>query len=289
MASLFLTDSNTELPLWVVDKYGVEFFPMPYTIDDVEYKYDLGRETDIREFFEKMRNGSRPTTSMYSPQFYIDYFTDVVKKGQDILYVMFSSKLSGTYDCVMSAREAVLAEYPERSIRIVDTRGISLGAGLLVYKALQMREAGASDEEIAQWVESNRLHVNSIFTVSDLEYLKRGGRISNAAAFFGTMLDLKPIIKVDAEGKLAPADKLIGRKKALRYLVDKVLTLAENPEENVLAVLHADCEEDAQFVLRQLEGKIKFKEYWTQLVGPVIGTHAGPGTLAVCFMGKERE
>ena len=289
MSSFFLTDSNTELPLHVVDQYNVNFIPMPYTIDDVEYPYDLGRDTDIRDFFQRMRNGSKPITSMYSPQFYIDYFTDILKTGQDILFVMFSSRLSGTFDCVQQAREAVLVDFPERSIRLVDTRSISVGAGLLVYQALQMREAGKSDEEIAAWIEENRTRSNHIFTVSDLEYLKRGGRISGTAAALGTVLDLKPVLAIDKVGKLFPADKLRGRKKALRHLVDAVLNKAVDPENNVLALVHADCEEDAQFILKELEGKIKFKEYWVQLVGPVIGTHAGPGTIGVCFLGQERE
>lgn len=289
MPTIIMTDSNTEIPLWLKEKYDIPVVQMPYTLDGVEYTYDLGEKIDIQDFYRRVRGGSMPITSTYSPQFYVDFWQPMLEAGNDILFICFSSGLSSVFSHVEMAREMVRQTYPERTITLVDTKSISRGAALLVYKALQMREAGASIEEITLWLENNKMRAQHWFTVDDLFHLKRGGRLSGAAAAVGTLVNLKPVLTVNRQGQLVVAEKVIGRKKAMRTLLKRLEELAEDPEHNVLCILHADCLEEGRKLEQMVREQMNFAEVWLDYVGPVIGTHAGPGTLAFTFMGKERE
>lgn len=288
MQSIIMTDSNTELPLEVVDKYNVPFVRMPYTINNQEYFYDLGRESNLDDFYAQVRGGAMPITSMLPPAFYEEYWRPMLEAGTDILFICFSSQLSGAFNCINMARETILQEFPERKITLVDTKSISGGAGLLVYEALKMRENGKTDEEILAWLEENRTRMHHWVTVNDLMHLKRGGRISTAEAVFGGILDIKPILKINAEGKLLPCGKVSGRKKAIRTLAANVEQTVGDPAGKICVILHGDCEADALLLKQQIENKVAFQEIWVRKVGPVIGTHAGPGVLAVCYLGNER-
>ena len=199
-----------------------------------------------------------------------------------------AGQLSGTINAMRSARENLLEKFPERTFIIVDTLSISGPQTLLVLKAHEMYRAGESIETVAQWVEDNKLRAQAFFTVDDLKYLQRGGRVSATAAALGTLLDLKPILTETREGKLAAAQKVRGRKKALGYMVDKAAECIEDPAESIVLVLHADAKEDAAKVAIMLHDRIPNVRVRIENVGPVIGAHAGPGTVAVCFIGKER-
>ncbi|HWS29336.1 MAG TPA: DegV family protein [Clostridia bacterium] len=287
---VILTDADSELPLSIVDRYNVHFVPMPYHMDGNEYAYDLGRATDYKHFFERIRAGSIPTTTTYPPQYYMDMWKPYLDAGQDVLFLSFSSMLSAAYSFLCTARDELSEMYPERKIIAVDTKSISAGMAILVYEALKLRENGADIDFVAQWVEHNAMRANVWFTVDDLNHLKRGGRVSPAAAAMGSLLNLKPIITMSRAGRLVPCEKVNGRRKSLRFIADAIASRAENPSDNVLIILHGDCEEDAYAVKALVEEQgVAFKEYFIQFVGPVIGAHTGAQTLGVGFFGKERE
>ena len=281
------TDSNSETPLEVIKKHNIPFVKMDYLLDGEEYFYDLGEKTDYKSFFAKVRNGSMPTTSTYPPSFYEDLFRPYLKEGKDILFLAFSSELSAAFGFLSTAAENLREEFPERTIRLVNTLRISAPMAVLNIEAIEMYEAGKSLNEVADWVENNYKRSHGYFTVDDLNHLKRGGRISPAVAMVGTMMNVKPILSINNEGKIISLEKAKGRKKAMHRIVELTMENIENPEARTLIIVHADCEEDALKLKALIEEKVKFKKTYVQYVGPVIGTHAGPNTLAACFIGKE--
>ena len=283
---VFMTDSDSDLPFHLKEQYDIPVVYMPYALDGKEYFDDLGQMLDHKSYFTAMRNGAVPVTSALNEAAYMDYFEPVLKE-KDLLFVAFSSKLSCTLQAVYSAREKLLEQYPERKFVVVDTLRISGPMTLLVLKAHEMYRAGKSIEEVAGWLEENKLRAQAYFIVDDLKYLKRGGRISATAATVGTMLDLKPIISEATDGTLAANDKIRGRKKAIAFIVDKMLEFAPDPEESPIIVLNADCLEDAERVKAQIEQKLPGANVMIENVGPVIGAHAGPGTIALCFIGTK--
>jgi len=285
---IIMTDSNSELPLSVAQKYQVPFVRMPYLLEGCEHTYDLGEGTDLPGFFTRMRGGSVPTTTTYPPQHYIDLWEPVLAKGRDILFVSFSSRLSNAFSFITAAAAEVKDKYPERRIELFDSLSISGGMALLVYGALRLHAAGAPMDEVMAWLSANTQRANHYFTVGDLVYLKRGGRITASAAFMGTMLNIKPILILTPEGTIVSKEKVKGRKKSIQTLADAVTERAEDPAGNACIILHGDCEVDALQLRSLIEQKIRFGEVFLQYIGPVIGTHAGPDTLGVCFLGKER-
>lgn len=285
---ILMTDSDSDLPFALKVQYDIPVVYMPYTLDGKEYFDDLGQTLDHKSFFDKMRQGAHPTTSALNETIYEEYFEPILSKGQDLLFLAFSSQLSGTINAIRAARETLLERYPERRFILVDTLSISGPQTLLVLKAHEMYREGASMETVAEWVESNKLRAQAFFTVDDLKYLQRGGRISPAAAAIGSLLDLKPILTETREGKLAAAAKVRGRKKALGYMVDKAVESIRDPHESIILVLHADAIADADKVSGMLSEKLPESVIRIENVGPVIGTHAGPGTVAICFIGNER-
>ena len=285
---VFMTDSDSDLPYELKVRYDIPVVSMPYTLEGKEYFDDLGQTLDSKSFFDKMRAGAQPSTSALNETIYLEYFEPVLAEGKDLLFVAFSSQLSGTINAVYAARETLLAKYPERKFTVVDTLSISAPMAILVLKAHELYRAGKPMEEVAAWLEENKLRAQAWFTVDDLKYLKRGGRISPAVAAIGTMLDLKPILTETLEGKLASADKVRGRRKAMNYIVDKAVENVADQKEAVGIILHADAIDDAQKLRDMLAAKLPDMELRIDNVGPVIGTHAGPGTLAFCFLGKKR-
>lgn len=286
---VFMTDSDSDLPYSYVDELDMTMVYMPYIIDGKEYLDDLGRSGKQKEYFDNMRAGATPVTSLLPQPVYEEYFEPVLQQGKDILFVAFSSQLSGTIRNIYAAREELLEKYPERKITVVDTLSISAPQSILILKAHAMYREGKSMEEVAAWLEENKLKAQAWFTVDDLVYLKRGGRISAVAAAVGGLLDLKPIITETKEGKLVSTEKVRGRKAALRNLVDKAVENIDDPANADVIILHADAPEDAARVESKLKEKIPgLNKVDTYYVGPVIGAHCGPGTVAVCFFGKER-
>ena len=286
---VFMTDSDSDLPFSYVDQLDMTMVYMPYIIDGKEYFDDLGRAGNQKEYFDNMRAGATPVTSLLPQAVYEEYFEPVFQEGKDILFVSFSSQLSGTIRNIYAAREELLEKYPERKMIVVDTLSISAPQTILILKAHALYREGKSMEEVAAWLEENKLKAQAWFTVDDLVYLKRGGRISAVAAAVGSMLDLKPIITETKEGKLVSTEKVRGRKQALRVLVDKAVENIDDPANADVIILHADAPEDAARVESKLKDKIPgLGKIDTYFVGPVIGAHCGPGTVAVCFFGKER-
>ncbi len=286
---IFMTDSDSDLPFRYVDELNISMVYMPYILDGKEYLDDLGRSGKQKDYFDKMRGGAAPVTSLLPKDAYIEYFEPFFAEGKDILFIAFSSKLSGTINNVYAAREELEQKYSGRRLVVVDTLSISIPQSILILKAHKLYREGRSIDEVAEWVESNKMRAQAWFTVDDLKYLRRGGRISSVAATVGTMLDLKPIIVENREGKLASLDKVRGRKSALRYLADKAAENVESLEDAELTVIHADAPEDAERLLALLRERIPSAgNINVEFVGPVIGAHCGPGTIAVCLFGKER-
>ena len=283
---VFMTDSDSDLPFHLKEQYDIPVVYMPYALDGKEYFDDLGQMLDSKSYYDKMRAGASPVTSALNEEAYLEYFEPVLKE-KDLLFVAFSSKLSCTLQSANAAREKLLQKYPERTFIIVDTLSISGPMTLLVLKAHEMYRAGKPIQEVADWLENNKLRAAAYFTVDDLKYLKRGGRISAVAATVGTMLDLKPIIVEASDGTLKAGDKIRGRKKAIAYIVDQCVAARPDPAESPIIVLNADAPEDAERAKSLLEQKIPGVNVLVENVGPVIGAHAGPGTVAVCFLGKE--
>ena len=284
---VFMTDSDSDLYYQLADERGIKVVQMPYAVDGVEYLDDNGRSGGAHAFFQKMRDGAVPVTSALPTEVYLETFEPILKE-RDILFIAFSSQMSSTIENARKARDILLKKYPERKLLICDTMRISGPMSLLVLRAHDMYRAGSSMEEIAAWVEKNRMRFHGWLTVDDLKYLKRGGRISSTSAFFATVLDIKPILCVGASGKIDAVDKVQGRKKAIRVVIDKAVSYIENPEEQELLIMHADVPDEAERLKEALFARIPgLKAVRIQDVGPVIGAHCGPGTIAVCFCGRE--
>ena len=284
---VFMTDSDSDLPFHLKEQYNIPVVYMPYALNGREYFDDLGQSLDYKSYYDLMRGGAAPVTSALNEAAYMEYFEPILKGGQDLLFVAFSSKLSSTLQAVYATQKNLLRQYPDRKFIVVDTLRISGPMTLLVLKAHEMYRAGKPIEEVADWLESNKLRAQAYFIVDDLKYLRRGGRISATAAAVGTVLDLKPIINEAADGTLVAADKVRGRKKALTFIVDKMMESAPDPEESPVIVLNADNPEDAQRTKALVEQRLPGANVIIENVGPVIGAHAGPGTIAVCFIGTK--
>ena len=288
---VFMTDSDSDLPFNLADAKNITVVKMPYVMDGQEYFDENGREGEDKQkaFFDRMRQGAAPSTACLSTPIYLEYFEPILASGKDILFISFSGQMSATLNFVYEARSELMDKYPERKITVVDTLSISGPMTLLLMGAHTLYENGCTMDEIEQWLRDNRLKAQAFFTVDDLKYLRRGGRISAVSAVFGTMLDIKPIICMSKAGKLEAAEKAQGRKKAIRTLVERTVENIENPENQELIILHGDCREEADRLEAQLRSRIpNVGGIRVQMIGPVIGAHCGPGTLAVCFMGKER-
>ncbi len=287
MDYVFMMDSDSDLPYDLKMKYDIPVVYMPYALDGKEYFDDLGQTLDHKSYYDRMRAGAVPVTSALNEDTYLEYFEPILRE-KDLLFVAFSSKLSSTIQAVYSAREKLLEKYPERKFIVVDTLSISTPLTLLALKAHEMYRAGAPIEEVAEWLENNKLRAHGWFTVDDLKYLKRGGRISPTAAVFGSMLDIKPVITEARDGTLQSVDKVRGRKKALNTLVDRLMEYQPDPEESMVIILHADVPEDAKELKALVLKKLPDLQIRIDPIGPVIGAHCGPGTLAITFLGKER-
>jgi len=285
---VFMTDSDSDLLYSIADEKNIPVVKMPYTLDGKEYYDDNGRAGIEQDFFRRMREGANPATSLLPTETYLEYFEPILKE-KDLLFIAFSSQMSSTINNIYEAREILLGKYPDRKFIVVDTLSISGPQTLLILGAHALYEQGKSMEEVEQWVRDNRMRAHAWLTVGDLKYLARGGRISSTSALFGSVLDIKPIICMGRGGKLDPAEKVQGRKKALRTIVERTAEYIEHPEEQTVIILQGDVPDEAEKLSELLKARIPaIKEIRIQIIGPVIGAHCGPGTLACCFMGKER-
>ena len=283
------TDSSCDLPLHLAEEMELTVLPLTLHMDGSDYKNYLDeRDITYPDFYAALPKAQSVKTSATNTQAFIEAMEPVLDAGQDILYVGFSSALSGTCNAGFQAAAELREKYPDRKIYCVDSLCASMGEGLLVTLADQKRRTGASIEEVRDYVEDTKLHVCHWFTVDDLNHLKRGGRVSATAAFLGTMLGIKPIMHVDNAGRLIPVDKQRGRKASVRRLADEMQRLAINPAEQKVYISHGGCEEDAKTLANIIRERMGTTDITIGYVGPVIGAHSGPGTLALFFLGTER-
>ena len=243
---------------------------------------------EIKEVYDAMRAGENATTSAANPEDWATAIEPVLAAGQDALVIAFSSGLSTTYQSAVIAAGDLMEKYPDRKIKVVDSLCASLGQGLLVWYACDKRDEGMDLDSLAAWLEDNKQSVCQWFTVDDLNFLKRGGRIGAATALVGTMLKIKPVLHVDPAGKLVNVGKVRGRKASIDALADKMAQLQLAGKNDRITICHGDCLEDAQYLAQQLKAKLGVKEVYIGYTGAVIGSHSGPGTLALFFLGKER-
>ncbi|SUY44868.1 degV family protein [Clostridium putrefaciens] len=288
MDIVIITDSSCDLPLDYIRDAKVSFLGLVSNFKGNDYVEDFGQTLSYKAFYDGVRNGEMPTTSQINSYRFFEEFEKHVKENKSIIYLAFSSALSGTYNSSLIAKSEILEKYPDADITIIDTRSASLGVGLIVYHAYEMLNTGSSKDEIIAWVEDNKLKVNHFFTVDDLNHLKRGGRISPTSAFLGTILDIKPILYVNDLGELIPFTKVKGRKKAIRTLFDTFKDRVVNPEDQMIFISHGDCLDDALFLKSLIEKEFKVKGFKINFVGQAIGSHSGPGTLTLFFIGNNR-
>lgn len=279
-------NSTVDLPREWVEERNVPVIPLKYTIDGQTYTDMYGLSG--KEFFQKLREGKMSVTSQVNPDEAKEAFEPFLKEGKDILHLGFSSGLSGTYNSMRIAGEELSEEYPDAKIIVIDTLCACLGEGLLLYKVLKLKEAGKSIDEIAQWVEENKLHICHNVTVDDLNHLHRGGHVSKATAVLGTMVQIKPIIHMDNEGKLQVIAKERGRKKSLNKIVDMAVEQSKGWENDMVMITHGDCIDDAEYVAGLVREKMGVSQILINNIGTVIGSHTGPGVVAVFFMGSQR-
>ncbi|MEG2456704.1 MAG: DegV family protein, partial [Clostridia bacterium] len=243
---------------------------------------------DLQKFYTLLRQKEELTTSCVNAETFYNVFKPVLEAGKDILYIGFSSALSGTYAAAKAAILDLQPLFPERKILHVDTLGASLGEGLLVLHSAWLREQGKSVTEVYEWLENNKLHLCHFFTVDDLYYLFKGGRVQKSSYYIANLVNIKPVMHMDNEGRLVPVNKVIGRKKSLSWLAEQVAENIIKPEEQTICISHGDCIEDVNYLIERLNEKIKVKDIIINYVDPVVGAHCGPGTVAIFCLGKQR-
>ena len=279
-------NSTVDLPKEWLEERKVPVIPLKYTIDNETYTDMEGLSS--KEFFGKLRDGKMATTSQINPEEARAQLEPFLKEGKDVLHLGFSSGLSGTYNSMRIAGEELKEEYPEAKIIIIDTLCACLGEGLLLYKALQQKASGKTIEETARWVEENKLHICHNVTVDDLFHLHRGGRISKASAVLGSVVQIKPIIHMDENGKLQVVGKERGRKKSLNKIVDMAVEQIKGWDNDIAMITHGDCQEDAEYVAKLVRERLGIENILINNIGTVIGSHTGPGVVAVFVMGNKR-
>ena len=282
------TDNTTDLPHDYYEKNHIEYLYLSYTLDGKNYKKNA--EMDPKEFYQRMRQGSMPTTSQANAEETMDTWRPILDSGKDILHLAFSSGLSGSCNSAKIAAEELRESYPDRKIIVVDSLCASLGEGLFVDYAVEMKKAGKDMEEIAGWLEAHKLNFCHVFTVDDLNHLYRGGRVSRAAAVLGTMINIKPVLHVDNEGHLIPLGKVRGRKKSLIKLVDMMEERIGDwrDKQTKIFISHGDCLADAEYVKQLVQERFGYQDFLINIIGATIGTHSGPGTVALFFLGDHR-
>lgn len=285
---LIFTDSTGDLTPALVEKTGLQVLPMRFTLDGETYRnYPDGREMSLSEFYNKLRNGSMSTTSQVTLADFEDAFTPVLEQGTDILYLAFSSGLSGTYQASNLAAQDLMEKFPDRRIISVDSLQASMGEGLFTYLVAEYAKGGATLDEAADYARKLAPSVCAWFTVDDLMFLKRGGRCSGAAAVAGTLLGIKPVLHVDDEGHLIPMEKVRGRRASLDALVKHYQATALDVTGGTVFLSHGDCRADCDYVADKLRA-LGVKDLHIGDIGPVIGAHSGPGTVALFWVGSKR-
>ena len=280
------TDSTADMPLWYYADNDIAFTRLKFTIDGNTY-CDGDPDMSGRVFYDLVRSGKTSVTTQVNIEEFREFFEKALEKGKDVLHLCFSSGLSGTCNSALIAAEELSEKYPDRKVVVVDSLCASMGQGLLLDYAVTLRDEGKSLDEVTNWLEDNKLNLVHYFTVDDLGHLQRGGRISKLTAVFGGLLSVKPILHVDNNGKLVSVGKVRGRKQSLDELV-KIMEKLQNGKQKKVFISHGDAEKDALYVAEQMKSRLGVETVITNCIGPVIGGHAGPGTIAIFYMGTER-
>lgn len=278
------TDTGSDLPKSYYEEADLYVFPLSVELNGELYKDVF--EIDSKTFYDEIRKGAQPKTSQVSPDFFMTAFEELAKSGEEALYITFSSGLSGTYDTAVMIKNQLLETYSDLKLTIIDSQCAGFGQGLVVKEAVRLRDEGKPLEEIAQAIIEYKEKMNHIFTVDDLNFLARGGRLSKTSALFGGMLNIKPILSIQ-DGKIVPIDKVRGQKKAINYMVDYVAQKGGDFSNKIIGICHSDDEELAQTVQNALEARLSPKGFETVVIGSVIGAHVGLGTIGIFFTDAE--
>lgn len=289
MKTKIITDSNCELSQEYLIENNVHVVPFYFQLSGIEYEDNFGKGISYKDFYNKLREGEMSTTAQINPYIFENLFDEYIAAGYAIIYIGFSSALSETFNCAQIAKNSVLAKNSNADITVFDTRSASASQGLILYQAIEMLKKGKTKEELIESLSILRKRVNVWFIVDSLEHLKRGGRISATNAALGYLLEIKPILKLDREGKIVVADKVRGRKKSIRTLLDKFNELASEQELQTVFIHHADCLEEAEFLKTMITSSNKANEVFINYMGPIIGSHTGPGSLAIAFLGNQED
>ncbi len=281
------TDSSCDLPEYLIKENDINLINLSVTLAGVTYDGDKS-VIDPKEFYESVRGGEMPVTSQINPDAAAKFFEKLMATGNDVLHIAFSSALSGTYSSMVIAADELNSKSKDKKIVVIDSKCASLGQGLLVHYAIEAANKGMSLDEAVSYIEELKLKICHLFTVDNLFHLHRGGRVSRASAIFGTMLSVKPILHVDDEGRLVPIAKIRGRKQSLVTLVDNMAEQMGSNKNDVVFISHGDCIEDATLVKELIEERFLIEAFLINYVGPVIGAHSGPGTIALFFVGDKR-
>ncbi|WP_050616690.1 DegV family protein [Bacillus testis] len=285
MSIHIIADSACDLPLSYFREHDVTFFPLNVHLDGKDYEDGLTIQS--KTVYDAMRNGKAPKTSQVSPEYFLEKFTDFAKKKEKGIYIAFSSALSGTYQTAVMIRNQVKEQYPDFDLEIIDTKCASVGYGLVVQKAVELAETGASKEEIIEDIVFNSTHMEHLFTVGNLEYLARGGRISRTSAFVGGLLNIRPLLHVE-DGKLIPLEKLRGKKKLVNRTLELMRERGVNLDKQTIGISHGDDLEAALEWKQAIQEEFGTTSFEIQMVSATIGAHSGPGTIAIFFLNKEK-
>ena len=287
MSFTIITDTSANLPTDFIRRERIEILPYSYTLRGKDQRVTLELDRfQGDKFYDAMRKGMSVTTSLISPKSYAERFEAVLARGEDAIFISMSSGISNSFRCAQLAAEEVLARYPDRRLWLIDTLGASLGEGLLVLRAVERRRQGVPAEETAAELQELRHRVCQVFTVDDLQYLRKGGRLSNMAAFVGTVLNIKPLLKGNEQGKIVAFGKVRGRKKSIDALAARYDLLVERPEEQTVGIAQAGCPQDAAELAEKLRKNRPPREILIVDYEPVTGSHVGPGALALFFLGR---
>ena len=286
---VLLTDSSADLTDALVKELGVEVLPLSFTMRNKTYRnWPDNREIDPKDFYRQLREGEMATTSAVNVSDFTETIEPHLKEGRDVLVVAFSSGLSATCHSAQIAAQELSEQYPERKVYVVDSLCASLGQGLLVWYAARMKNEGRGIGAVRDWLEENKLHLCHWFTVDDLHHLHRGGRVSKASAIMGSLLGVKPVLHVDDEGHLILVEKVRGRAASLDKMAEQMEKTAIDPAQQTVFISHGDCLKDAQILAQKVRERLGVKDILINPIGPVIGAHSGPGTVALFFLGTKR-
>lgn len=286
---VMFTDSSTDISAAMAEELDLEVVSLSWMMgEDTYVNYLDGREMTAETFYQRLRNGEMASTSQVNPNTFVEAFRPHLEAGKDIIYLGFSSGLSATFNSSEIARDQLQEEFPDAKIYCIDTLCASMGEGLLVWYAAGLKKEGKPIDEVRDWAEENKLRVCHWLTVDDLKHLQRGGRCSSIQAFAGSLLSIKPILNLNNTGHLVPKEKVRNRKKALAALVEKMAESTVKPEQQTVFISHGDSLEDAEYVASLIKERWAVKDVVINTIGPVIGAHAGAGTVALFYMGSSR-